>query len=336
MKLAILSPVAWRTPPRHYGPWEQVAYNIAEGAVANGIDVTLFATGDSFCSGKTLSVCPQGYEENKQVDPKVAECMHISFLMEQAEKYDLIHNNFDFLPLTYSRLINTPMITTIHGFSSPRIVPVYKRYNDIVKYVSISNADRNSQLEYIGTIYNGIDKKDFTFESEAEDYLLFFGRIHHDKGAYEAIQIAIKAKKQLLIAGIIQDKEYFKEKVEPYIDGEQIIYAGEAGPEKRNRLLRNACVLLHPINFAEPFGLSVAEAMFCGTPTIAFNKGSMPELIEDSVTGFLTANINEAADRIADVPNIQRRDCRRRAELLFSLEKMADEYHQVYKKILSK
>jgi glycosyltransferase involved in cell wall biosynthesis len=335
MKLAVLAPVAWRTPPVHYGPWEQIAYNIAEGAHFLGIDVTLFATADSFCSGKLQHICPKGYEEDKNIDPKVAECMHISYLMEQADKFDLIHNNFDFLPLTYSRLIKTPILTTIHGFSSPKIIPVYKRYNDIVNYVSISNADRSGELDYIATVYNGIDRKQFTFHDKPEDYLLFFGRIHHDKGTYEAIEIAKQARRKLIIAGIIQDKEYFKQKVEPYIDQEQIVFAGSAEPEKRDKLLREACALLHPINFFEPFGLSVAESLFCGTPVIAFNKGSMPELVIDGVNGFLVDNVPEAVEKIRDIPHIDRSQCRVLAEERFSLEKMSADYYQVYKQILN-
>ena len=280
MKVAVLAPVAWRTPPRHYGPWEQVASNITEGLVKLGIEVSLFATGDSITAGKLYSVCNSGYEEDRSQDAKVLECLHISNLMEKAGEFDLIHNNFDFLPLTYSGLIKTPVITTIHGFSSTKIIPVYKKYNSSGHYVSISNADRSSELNYLATVYNGLDTRHFEFNNEPEDYLLYFGRIHHDKGTAEAIEIAKKSKRKLLIAGLIQDENYFKEKVEPHL-GDQIQYLGNAEPAKRNELLRNAAALLHPINFNEPFGMSVAEAMLCGTPVIAFNKGSMPELIQD-------------------------------------------------------
>jgi glycosyltransferase involved in cell wall biosynthesis len=334
IKLAVLSPVAWRTPPRHYGPWEQVASNIAEGAVKRGLDVTLFATGDSLTSGKLESVCERGYEEDKNADPKVAECMHISNLMERAGEFDLIHNNFDFLPLTYSRLIKTPVLTTIHGFSSPNIIPVYKRYNDIVSYVSISMSDRSPQLNYIANVYNGIVKDQFTLKVEPDDYLLFFGRIHHDKGAYEAIQIAKGAGRRLLIAGIIQDSSYFSEFVEPYIDGESVVYLGSAGPDKRDELLGGALALLHPVNFDEPFGLSVAEAMFCGTPVIAFNRGSMPELIAHEKTGFLAEDVSGAIECVRQVHLIDRLYCRKWAEENFSTEIMADSYLEVYKKIL--
>ena len=334
IKLALLSPVAWRTPPRHYGPWEQVVANIAEGVADLGVDVTLFATGDSLTSGKLEYICEKGYEEDSGSDAKVVECMHISHLMEQAGKYDLIHNNFDFLPLTYSRLVNTPMVTTIHGFSSTRIIPVYQRYNDRVHYVSISNSDRSSALRYIATVYNGIDPRQFTLREDPDDYLLFFGRIHNDKGAYEAIQVALRSGRRLLIAGIIQDQSYFLEKVKPYIDDDQIKFLGSAGPEKRDELLGGACALLHTVNFDEPFGLSVAEAMFCGTPVIAFNRGSMPELIEDGRTGFLAATVGEAAEYLHQVSSISRPYCRERAEKHFSLQKMATDYLGVYKKIL--
>ena len=334
MKIAILSSVAWRTPPNHYGPWEQVAYNIARGVADLGADVTLFATGDSVSPGNLEFIIDRGYEEDKETDAKVAECMHISYLMERAGEYDLIHNNFDFLPLTYSRLIRTPIVTTIHGFSSPMIIPVYKRYNDRVSYVSISNSDRSGELSYIATVYNGLDPSMFTFNNDPEDYLLFFGRIHHDKGTHEAIQIANKTGRRLLMAGIVQDENYFREKVEPYINGEQIVYLGSAGPEMRDRLLGNAYALLHPINFEEPFGLSVAEAMFCGTPVIAFNRGSMPELIAGGKTGFLVSSVEEATEIVGSVGGIDRGFCRATADNRFSMSRMASDYMTVYKKVV--
>jgi glycosyltransferase involved in cell wall biosynthesis len=334
MKAAILASVAWRTPPRHYGPWEQVASNIAEGLIKLGVEVTLFATGDSITAGTLQAVCDQGYEEDRTQDAKVLECLHISNLMERAADFDIIHNNFDFLPLTYTGLIDTPVITTIHGFSSRKIIPVYKKYNSRGHYVSISNADRSAELEYIATVYNGLDTDDFKFNGQPQDYLLYFGRIHHDKGTAEAVQIAKKANKRLLIAGIIQDENYWKEKIEPHLN-EQIVYIGSAGPEKRNELLGNAIALLHPINFAEPFGMSVAEAMLCGTPVIAFNKGSMPELIRHEKTGFLVNSVDEAVNAIGQLKSINRQDCFDWASSQFSKEKMAADYYKLYQQILS-
>ena len=336
MRIAVLAPVCWRTPPRHYGPWEQVAANIAEGLAAGGHDVTLFATRDSITAGKLEAIVPRPYEEDKTLDPKVWECLHIAHMMEQAGHFDIIHNNYDFLPLTYARLISTPMLTTIHGFSSPQILPVYKEYNDTVSYVSISNADRSPELDYEATVYNGINLEDFTFRENPGQYLLYFGRIHHDKGTWESIQIAKKAGMKLIISGIIQDQAYFKEKVEPFINDDDIVFVGHSGPARRDRLLGEALALLHPINFAEPFGLSVAEAMLCGTPVLVFNKGSMPELLDDGKTGFLVRTVEEAVERLPDLKKIRRVYCREWAAARFSREKMIADYLDVYKKILDR
>ncbi|MDD5723394.1 MAG: glycosyltransferase family 4 protein [Syntrophales bacterium] len=333
MKVAVLAPICWRTPPRHYGPWEQVASNIAEGLALRGLDVTLFATGDSLTSAKLEYICERPYEEDKTLDPKVWECLHISHLMECADTFDIIHNNYDFLPLTYSRLIKTPMVTTIHGFSSPQIIPVFKKYNDRNYFVSISNSDRCPELEYIATVYNGINVADFTFKEAVGEYLLYFSRIHPDKGTCEAIQIAKRFKMRLIISGFIQDQRYYEERVKPFLNDE-IVYVGNSGPKKRDTLLGNAYALLHPINFAEPFGLSVAESMLCGTPVVAFNKGSMPELIAQEKTGFLVGTVDEAVSVLKDVRQIDRKDCRRWAEKNFSQEKMVDDYVAVYRKIV--
>lgn len=334
IKIAVLSPVAWRTPPRHYGPWEQMAANLTEELVKAGLDVTLFATGDSITTASLEAVVASGYEEDRTLDAKVLECMHISNLMEQADGFDIIHNHFDFLPLSYSSLIGTPLITTIHGFSSEKIIPVYKKYNQQGYYVSISNADRHPELDYLATVYNGLNTADFVFnELPDDDYLLFFGRIHPDKGTAEAIQIAKATGKKLLIAGIIQDEGYYREQVEPHLD-KNIVFLGAAGPQKRNELLGQALALLHPINFEEPFGLSVAEAMLCGTPVIAFNKGAMPELIVDKKTGFLVDNVEMAITAVEQLDTIDRRECRKHAMAKFSSAKMAEDYIALYRKIL--
>jgi glycosyltransferase involved in cell wall biosynthesis len=333
MKIAILSSIAWRTPPRKYGPWEQVTSNIAEGLIEKGIDVTLFATGDSITKGKLSSANAHAYGEDEEVDPKVAECLHISSLMEQADKFDIIHNNFDFLPLSYSGLIKTPMLTTIHGFSSAKILPVYKKYNASTSYVSISNSDRNAELDYVATVYNGISIKDFSYNNEPSDYLLFFGRIHPEKGVYESIKIAKASKRKLIISGFIQDQVYFDARVKPFINDKDIIYVGNSGPVERNRLLGDACALLHPISFDEPFGMSVAESMMCGTPVIAYNRGSMPELIIDKKTGFLVDSVEGAVEAITNIEDINRKDCREWAASSFSKEKMVEGYLEVYRKL---
>lgn len=335
MKIAILSPIAWRTPPVKYGPWEQIASNIAEGLVEQGIDVTLFATGNSRTKGKLEYISETAYAEDPNIDPKVWECLHISNLMERANDFDLIHNNFDFLPLSYSRLIKTPMITTIHGFSSPKIIPVYKKYNADNFYVSISNSDCSPELDYIATVYNGIDTNEFTFNPVPNDYLLFFGRIHPEKGTYEAIQIANQSGRKLIISGLIQDENYFEKKVKPFINNDNIVYVGNSAAKERDKLLGEAYALLHPIRFNEPFGLSVAEAMLCGTPVIAFNRGSMPELIEDAKTGFLVDTIEQAAESVNNISSIKREYCCQWATSKFSRKKMIDGYLDVYEKVKS-
>jgi len=336
MKIAILSSIAWRTPPRKYGPWEQVTSNIAEGLIEKGIDVTLFATGDSITKGKLSSVYEHSFGEDPSYDAKVMECLHISNLMEQEDDFDIIHNNFDFLPLSYSRLIKTPVLTTIHGFSSSKILPVYKKYNSSTYYVSISNSDRSPELDYLATVYNGINVQDFIYNNEPSDYLLFFGRIHPEKGVYESIQIAKKSKRKLIISGLIQDQDYYNTSVKPFINDIDIVYTGNSGPEERNTLLGNAYALLHPISFDEPFGLSVAEAMLCGTPVIAYNRGSMPELILDNKTGFLVNSIEGAVNAVNQIESINRKSCREWASSAFSKEKMVEGYMGVYNTILNK
>lgn len=334
MKIAVLAPVAWRTPPRHYGPWEQMASNLTEGLSKAGIDVTLFATGDSVTSGKLDAVISEGYEENRNQDAKVVECLHISNLMEKAGNFDLIHNHYDFLPLSYSGLIKTPIITTIHGFSSEKIIPVYQKYNNRGSYVSISDSDRHPSLKYLKTVYNGIDTSGFVFNERPEGYLLFFGRIHPHKGTAEAIQIAIESGRKLLIAGIIQDQEYFNERVAPFLNAD-IEFLGAAGPEQRNEVLRGASALLHPISFEEPFGLSVAEAMLCGTPVIAYQRGSMPELIKHGKTGFLVKDVEEAVAAVGQLETIDRAACREWAISRFSQERMVKDYISLYHQLLS-
>ena len=334
MHIAMLSPIAWRTPPRHYGPWESVVSLLTEGLVKRGHEVTLFATADSQTSGRLHAVCLRGYEEDRSLIPKVWECLHISELFEQADAYDVIHNHFDFLPLTYTGLTTTPVMTTIHGFSSPGILPVYKKYNNTVFYVSISDADRSPDLDYIKTIHHGIDIGQFDFQSAPDDTLLFFGRIHNDKGARQAIEIAGACHRKLILAGIIQDQAYYDQYVAPHIDNVKVIYIGSVGPVERNRLLGQARALLHPIQFDEPFGLSVIESMACGTPVIAFDRGSMPELIENNKNGFLVKNLSEAVEAVEYIEGIDRAACRRHVERHFTVDRMVDNYIQAYEMIL--
>ena len=334
MRIAVLSPISWRTPPRHYGPWESVVSLLTEELVRLGLDLTLFATGDSQTSGKLVAVCPRPYSEDDSVDPKVAECLHISEVFERAADFDLIHNHYDFLPLTYSALVKTPVVTTIHGFSSPSIIPVYKKYNAQSHYVAISEADKSPELDYIATIHHGIDIAQFPFLEAEGKYLLFFGRIHPHKGVREAINVAQLVGIKLVIAGIIQDQDYFAAEVEPHIDGKTVEYLGSVGPDQRADVLGHALALLHLISFEEPFGLSMVESMACGTPVIAFPRGSIREVIRHGETGYIVEDIEHAVDAVAALQSIDRSACREDVERRFSHTRMARDYVDAYEKIL--
>jgi len=335
LRVAVLAPISWRTPPRHYGPWEQFAALLTEGLVERGVDVTLFATGDSVTPARLVSVVPVGYSEDPDVDPKVSECLHISEVFERAAEFDIIHNSFDFLPLTYSRLVPTPVLTTIHGFSSPSILPVFRKYNSGTSYVAISDADRHPELDYLATIHHGIDTDRFTPQTCAGDYLLFFGRIHPDKGAVEAIDVAARAGLPLVMAGIIQDQAYFDVRIAPHLDDKRVRYIGPVGGEHRNALLGGAYALLHLVNFEEPFGFSVVEAMACGTPVVASRRGSMPELVDNARTGFLVDNVEEAVLAVKRAAGLNRYAVREEAVTRFGRDRMVDGYLDVYGRVMN-
>src|SRR5579871_4036646 len=339
LRVGMLAPVAWRVPPRHYGPWERIVSILTEGLVARGVDVTLFATADSVTRAQLLAVAPRGYAEDASLDAKVYEALHIGATFERAAAgaFDIVHNHFDFLPLTYSRLISTPVVTTVHGFSSERIVPVYRAYGPTSYLVAISAADRRVDLEYAATIHHGIPLDEFRLCTNPGGYLLFFGRIHPEKGAREAIEVARRTGKKLVLAGIVQDAEYFETSVEPFLDGDQIRYVGSVGPSERDTLLGGALAVLHLIHFDEPFGLSVIEAMATGTPVVAFQRGSMPELIVDGVSGFLVppGDLDGAVAAVNQVAELDRRAARAHVERWFSAERMVDDYLQLYRRILA-
>ena len=331
-RIAVLSPVAWRTPPRAYGAWETVASNIAEGLVSRGWDVTLFATGESITRAKLHAVIEKGYEEDKTQIPKVCECLHISEIMEKADEFDLIHNNFDYIPLTYSRLIKTPILTTIHGFSSPEILKVYRKYKDGY-FVSISDSDRDKELPYLATVYNGIDLSNITYRATGGDKLVFLGRIHADKGTHLAIEVAKKCGKNLIIAGIIQDQDYFDGLVKPHINDSSIQYIGAVDPIGRDTLFKEACGVIHLNTIPERFGLVMAESMAAGIPVIAADLGSCREVIVDGQSGYLVNNIEEAVQAVGKIDKIKRSKCRQHVEENFTIERMVCGYEKVYEEI---
>ena len=334
-RVAILAPVAWRTPPRQYGAWETVAGNITEGLVARGWDVTLFATADSITAARLCAVVDAGYEETPEIDPKVAEYLHISSVFERAAEFDLIHSHYDFMALTYTRLVKTPVLTTIHGFSSPNIMPVYRKYREGY-FVSISDSDRAPGLNYLATVYNGIDLSLYPLQPAGGEDLIFLGRIHPDKGVHLAIEVARISGLRLLIAGIIQDRKYFREQVEPHLDARQIRYLGPVDVRGKNELFARARALLHLNTIPERFGLVLVEANAAGVPVIAMDLGSCREVIEHGHTGFLVKDVNEAVLALQGIAGIDRQVCRDRVQQRFSIETMVAGYERVYATIFDR
>jgi glycosyltransferase involved in cell wall biosynthesis len=333
-RIAVLSPVAWRTPPRQYGAWETVAGNIAEGLASRGWDVTLFATRDSVTRARLHAVVDRGYEEDPAIDPKVAEYLHISEAFEHAAEFDLIHSHYDFMALFYTRLVKTPVLTTIHGFSSPQIMPAYEKYRDGY-FVSISDSDRAPGLNYLATVYNGIDLSLYPLQEHGGDDLIFLGRIHPDKGVHLAIEVARLSGCPLLIAGIVQDRTYFRERVEPFLD-RRIRYIGPVDVPGKNALFARARALLHLNTIPERFGLVLAEANAAGVPVIAMDLGSCREVIRDGRTGFLVNDVEEAARALKGLDKIDRASCRRRVQERFSIDTMVQGYEQVYRTIFER
>lgn len=332
MKIAMLAPVAWRTPPRHYGPWERVTSLLTEGLVERGVDVTLFASSDSVTTATLEAIVPHGYAEDSSMDGRVWEALHVAHAIARSDEFDLVHNHLDWLPLAFAQQWRAPMVTTIHGFSGPGILPAYVAAQS--NYVSISDADRSSQLDYVATIPHGIDVRELEFQATPGKDLVVFGRIHPDKGTVDAIEIARRAGRRLIICGIVQDEQYFRTQVQPLIDGDRVVYRGSVGAVERSAVLGSAAALLHPIHFDEPFGLSVIEAMACGTPVVAYRRGSMAEVIDVGVTGFVVEDLASAVVAVTKAAALDRAAVRATAERRFDVSRMVDQYLKVYQQIL--
>ncbi|MHB8621110.1 MAG: glycosyltransferase family 4 protein, partial [Chloroflexota bacterium] len=259
---------------------------------------------------------------------------HISEAMERADEFDLIHSHLDFIPLTYSRLVRTPFLTTIHGFSSEAIKVIYHKYRDN-PYVSISNADRDPELNYLATVYNGIDLSEFTFRARPSGgYLLYLGRFHPEKGVHLAVQVARRTGLRLIISGIHQDLDYWKTEVEPFIDGDQVQFVGPSGPAQRDELMGNALASLHLVTRPERFGLTIVESLACGTPVIAMDLGSPREILGHGVSGFLVHSLDEAVDAVGKLATIDRAACRQWVAARFTVDHMVDAYTAVYERLL--
>ncbi len=339
MKIGILGPISWRIPPRHYGGWELVTYNLVEGLVARGHQVTLFATADSETSARLISVCPRPLSEDPNLPARMYESLHAALTFEHAGEFDLIHNHLGCYPMCYSRVIAAPLITTLHGSAAEdhsRII--YSRYRDS-NYVSITNAERQlaPELNYVTTVYNGVDVSAFDFEPTPGSYLLVLGRISPDKGIHSAIAVAQRSGMRLILAGIVppENEEYFETQVRPHLRPGVVDFIGPADHALKNRLLRGAYAFLHLITYHEAFGLTMVESMACGTPVIAVPMGSVPELVLNGETGFWADDVEEVCRVLPKIGELDRGRCRRWVEERFGVDQMVDRYVEVYEKVLS-
>jgi glycosyltransferase involved in cell wall biosynthesis len=334
MKIGVIASIAHRLPPSGYSPWGQVAAALTDGFVAAGHTVTLFASADSTTAAWLNATAAAGYEEDKRLDARVCESQHLAAAFERAVGFDLLLNQSDFLPLGYSRLVSTPMVTTVRGFSSAQVVPVYRAYDDVAHYVAVSAASRNAALHYDATIHPGIDTSRFTDQPGPGEYLLFLGPIRSDKGTDLAIEVAKKAGLPLIIAGAVQDKSYFRDAVEPHVDGVGVSYLGAVEPVERNTLLGGAKALLHLIGVAEPFSFTAIEALATGTPVIATPLGSMPEVVRDGTTGLLVSDAAAAVAAVAKLDGLDRAACRQDAVSRFGTDRMVADYLALFDEIL--
>lgn len=333
MRVALLAPIAWRAPPLAYGPWELIVSLIADGLVARGVDVTLFATLDSQTTATLDGVCPRPYNEDPSLDGRVWEAIHTAYCLERSAGFDLVHNHLDWLPLAMSGLCRSPMLTTIHGIGDRRILPAYRR--SCSAFVSISDADRVPELEYLATVHHGIDLSQWPYVSEPGDALVSFGRIHPDKATADAIEIARRVGRDLIICGPIQDDAYYATSVKPHVDGERVRYLGSVGGAERAQVLGQAAALLHPLGFDEPFGLSVVEAMACGTPVVGYRRGALPETVTEGITGFLVDGVDGAVGAVPRALALDRAVVAATARRRFSADRMVAEYVAVYEALIS-
>ncbi len=344
MRIAQIAPFDETVPPKKYGGTELVIYNITEELTKRGHKVFLLASGDSKTSAELLPIFPKGLRvirkfQNERIN-EYLKSVGISKVLKylKALKVDIVHNHIGWRLLSFSSFVKKPIVTTLHG---PLDVEnqnlIYSNFKE-ANYVSISNNQREPlpDLNYIATVYNGIDIKKFPFSEKGGEYLAFLGRMSPEKGPVQAIMAAKKNGFQLKMAAKVDavDKEFFKKNVAPLIDQKQIVFLGEVNHKEKVELLKGARALLAPIQWREPFGLFFIEAMACGVPVIATNQGSVPEIVEDGKTGFIASNEKEIAKALKNIGTIDRAACRKRVEEKFSSQKMADGYEKVYAKIL--
>jgi len=334
MRIAMLSPMTRPNFHCRYSRREKMVSLLAQGLLERGEDVSLFAAGEAAAKRILRAVEPNGNIEDIGLSHDAWEFVGISEVFERAQEFDIIHNHFDVVPLTYSGLICTPMLTTIHGFTVNHILPVYEKYNQKNFYVSVSDADRSPSLRYIATIYYGLDLDSFRFWPDPGESLVWTGRINPESGAAKAVEIARRSGVKLVIAGAIDDDSYFESEIRLLTEQGAVQYVGPVNPEHMDSLLGRAAALLYTTGIDEPFGLSAVEANACGTPVIAFDRGSIREIIVHGVNGFLVDDVNGAVDAVGELATLSRKDCRKLTEERFSRQRMVDDYLRVYREIV--
>jgi glycosyltransferase involved in cell wall biosynthesis len=340
MKIAQIAPLWERVPPPTYGGIELIVGLLTDELVARGHEVTLFASGDSLTSAKLESIHPQALRLDPSIkEPSIYEMLQLANVYERSGEFDLIHSHMGCVALPYSKLTQTPTVHTLHGIFTPDNEKMFAHAKS-QPYVSISNAQREARLglNHIATVYNSINVSAHHFFPVADEpaYMAFLGRISPEKGPHLAIEIAKATGIPLKMAGKVDpfDVQYFEEQIKPQIDGELIQFLGEADHLMKNELMGRAFVTLFPITWREPFGLVTIESMAAGTPVIAMNLGSVPEVVADGVSGYICNTVAECIEAVAKVPALSRAACREYVSQRFGVEQMAAGYEAVYQQIL--
>ena len=341
MRIAQVSPLIESVPPKRYGGTERIVSYLTEELVRLGHDVTLFASGDSVTNARLIAPCQRSLRKNEKCkDPVAREVLLVDHVLEHAGEFDVIHFHTGYLHFPVCRCLSVPHLTTLHGrLDLPDLVPVFDRFRD-EPLISISNAQRQplAWANWQTTIYHGLPTDLFSFRRSSDDYLAFLGRISPEKGADRAIEIAKRVGIPLKIAAKVDrvDRRYFKQVVEPLLNDSHVEWVGEISDQQKNGFLGNAYALLSPIDWPEPFGLVMIEAMACGTPVIAYERGSVPEVMDDGVTGFIVRELDEAAEAVRRVRNLSRARCREVFDKRFTATRMANDYIHVYQRMLGR
>lgn len=346
LNIALVAPFEEPVPPKTYGGTERVVWNLARELVRLGYNVTLFASKDSKTSAKLTPVVKKAIRVLPEAKiPTIRQGLNYqgltkTVLLLQAGDFDIVHNHFGWQLLLFKDMIKQPIVTTLHGILSE---PADSYMHNLYKkefYVSISNSQRQhaKKLNYVSTVYNGIDVTRFKFNPKPNNYLVFLGRIHPQKGPKQAIRIAKETGHKLIIAAKIDPIElmYFEKEIKPLIDGKQIKFVGEVNHKQKVELLSNAKAMISPIQWDEPFGITNIEALACGTPVISIARGSIPEILIDGVTGYLCGSVGQMIKRVSDIDKIDRTKCREHVTQNFSAKNMALNYLEAYKKVIKK